>query len=281
MKHMILICRSLVAAFLLIIMLGIVMQKNKVFFGTNNEKGEITILLEGDGTEENPYLITSVQDLCLLRDAVNAGDAFNGVYFQQTCDLDLKDEVPWEPIGLYSSDNYFYGIYDGGTHRIFNMNCYSEQSETVVNAGLFGQLGGQVRNLGIESGSVKGDYVGSIASHAVGSGAVIINCYNRASVTGSGRAGGICDNFSGGIVVNCANYGEVTGNQTAQIVSYNAKNVINVYPMEDAISSTFQGTIYNYLAMDVTDVFDLLNSGIDYLEQENAFQNYGLKRWNS
>ncbi len=73
-------------------------------------------------------------------------------------------------------------------------------------------------NFGFESGSISGACVGSITSHAVGTGSRIINCYNKATVTGSGRAGGIADNYDG-IIWNCVNMGETVSDISAGITS--------------------------------------------------------------
>lgn len=273
-KNILYFVRILIAVLSLIILIGIVFQTNNDLFASDNEKTEF----RGKGTKRSPYLISGVEDLCAFRDAVNSGSSFTGKYFLQTCDLDLESESPWIPIGIFSSNKYFFGTYDGGNNKIFNIDCYSENSSS-ANIGFFGQLGGTVQNLGIESGSINGAYVGSIASHSTGDSAAIINCYNRANVHGSGRAGGICDNFSGGIVVNCANYGDVSGEHCAQIVSYNAGQLINVFPADNAFSSDFNGSFSNYTNEDMSDVNILLNRGIDYLNKSKAFKDYAIKKW--
>lgn len=179
--------------------------------------------LEGHGTYASPYLIKDVDDLVYFRDMVNSGNDFYGKYFRQETDLDLAEVDNWEPIGIYNSENYFYGIYDGYGHSISNLTI----ERLGDNAGLFGQLGGTVCNLGIESGSIESDCSGAIASHAVGGSALILNCYNMATVKGV-RAGGIADNLTGGIIINCWNLGVIEGSQIAAgIVSYDAASVIN------------------------------------------------------
>lgn len=263
----------------LTVMTGVIALSTGMIFGADRSTLEKTIGLTGSGTREDPYLIGSTEELCRFRDAVNAGESFSGKYFLQTCDLDLESESPWEPIGKFGSGCYFYGTYDGGNQRIHHLNCYPEDEDTANNICLFGQLGGVVENLGIESGSIRGSYVGSFASHSIGDNAAIVNCYNRADVTGSGRAGGICDNFSRGLVANCVNCGTVSGGTGAQIVSYNAAYAINVYPRENAVAPSFSGAFMEYMTEDMTDVCALLNRGIDDLRSAGALTQYDLKYW--
>lgn len=159
---------------------------------------------EGKGTRISPYQIQSIEDLERFRDMVNCGEEFANIYFKQTKNLDLTGIENWTPIGVFGKNRYFYGIYDGAGHTISNLVSISDG-----NTGLFGLLGGEIRNLGIESGYIEGACVGAIASHGASVSTAIINCYNKAEVHGRYRAGGIADNLSGGSISNCWNLGEV------------------------------------------------------------------------
>lgn len=177
---------------------------------------------EGKGTKRCPYQIGSVEDLILFRDLINSGEtSFQGVYLHQTTDLDLKGIGEWTPIGDFQPGllrNYFRGHYDGAGHIIENITV-----SNVEYGGLFSILGGEVRNLGIESGYINGSCVGSIASHGTAD-AAIINCYNKAEIYGIYRAGGIADNLGGGKIEYCWNLGEVSADSGVNygISSYSA-----------------------------------------------------------
>lgn len=148
---------------------------------------------EGEGTEKNPFLIASVDDLKRMRDSVNYGENYLGYYFRQTENLVFPDDENWIPIGNVKELLAFCGTYDGGGHTIENIRSVNQY------AGLFAYLCGEVRNLGIESGHFEGDTVGSITSHGNDKG-LILNCYNKAEVSGTYRAGGLTDNFAGRIL---------------------------------------------------------------------------------
>ncbi len=218
---------------------------------------------EGTGSIEDPYLIESVDDLCLLRDMVNKGQSFSGVCFKQTTDIDLTG-TDWEPIGLFNSGSYFYGIYNGAGHNITNLVI-----DRADNVGFFGVLGGIVMNLGIESGKVKGDCVGSIASHSIGNGAMILNCYNKADISGT-RVGGIADNFSG-MIIDCWNVGKLEGSLIGGITSYDSVLLLDDtsygYPINN---ENFTGDIINSNTANLSEYnYDTLYKGFMSKAEEN------------
>lgn len=169
---------------------------------------------EGEGTPENPYIIASYEDLRQFRDLVNQGNTFEGKFFYQIVDIDLHNEE-WIPIGNVEKNSSFFGVYNGAGHTIQNLKI----SNSVEYAGFFGELCGIVANLGIESGNIQGQYAGAIASTSGGERALIINCYNKAKITGQ-RAGGIADYFVEGTIANCWSTGELEGETLGGIVSY-------------------------------------------------------------
>ncbi len=137
----------------------------------------------GTGTQEDPWLITSQEDLIALAEFLNSGDAKNldaedagignchGYYFKQTADIDLKG-IAWEPIGYYSDDSYFSGNYDGDGHCIINATSTGKQdADGVGSAGIFGCVfNGSVKNLHVKKADfsatgINGNYsfVGGIA----------------------------------------------------------------------------------------------------------------------
>ena len=96
---------------------------------TNCVKVEIVknkLPLDGEGTSDKPYLITSADDLIALREAVADGNAFVRKYFQFAKDVTLPND--WKPIGCTKdgSDlidkgnnlNAFSGIINGADHTL-------------------------------------------------------------------------------------------------------------------------------------------------------------------
>ncbi len=180
----------------------------------------------GTGTQEDPWLITSQEDLIALAEFLNSGNAETfdtedagigncyGYYFKQTADIDLTG-VSWEPIG-YSGSYYFAGNYDGDGHSITNaVSTGKVDPDGFATAGIFGWVAfGSVENLHVKNanfvaiGQNNYSYVGGIAGVCYGSS--IENCSVVNSSLESKRnnnnncAGSIVGYSTGGTFEKCA-----------------------------------------------------------------------------
>ncbi len=192
-----------------------------------------TTWTQGDGTVTSPYLIESAEQFAYMatQDARDNYGTYLKSYFKLTTDIDLKNH-PWVPIWVFT------GHFDGNGHYIKNLNCTSTGSSLPTEYptsdlkywGLFSKVdaGGSVEGLGIESGVVKGiDYsgktdeesgTGAIAGGVTGG--IIENCYNKATVSGGVKVGGIVGGVyyynedgvtSEGTINGCYNKGAVSG----------------------------------------------------------------------
>jgi len=187
---------------------------------------EAPLFSGGTGTQEDPWLITSQEDLIALAEFLNSGNAETfdtedagigncyGYYFKQTADIDLTG-VSWEPIG-YSGSYYFAGNYDGDGHSITNaVSTGKVDPEGFATAGIFGWVAfGSVENLHVKNanfvaiGQNNYSYVGGIAGVCYGSS--IENCSVVNSSLESKRnnnnncAGSIVGYSTGGTFEKCA-----------------------------------------------------------------------------
>ena len=114
--------------------------------------------LEGEGTEENPYLIGTLDELRWFRDDVNAGNNYSGKYIKLTSDINLNNEN-WTPIG--NSTNKFSGHFDGGNNTVSNLKIDSVSSYV----GFFGYTtNGSVKNITLHNVDIDGRLgVGALA----------------------------------------------------------------------------------------------------------------------
>lgn len=165
----------------------------------------------GVGTEEAPYLITSVDHLKWIMYRVNDfQDRFKDVYLYQNNDIDMSITASWNngmgwlPIGVAVSnfiDAFFEGFYDGQNHQIAGLVINRPEESEI---GLFGILKGSVSNLhlvdvniaGLGSlGGLAGDYHNNQnPAHS------IIGCTVSGAVTGSGETtGGLLGYVQAGI----------------------------------------------------------------------------------
>ena len=170
----------------------------------------------GSGTERNPWLISTADDLKTLADTVNNGEQYTGTYFLQAEDIDLSN-VDWEPIGYTDSDYYFSGHYDGGDYIISNAVSTGKLDEDgQATAGIFGcVMDGSVSNLHVRNAdfTASGDESYGPAGGVTGIayGATIENCTVENSRVESERmpddstcAGGIAGYAIGATFSNCA-----------------------------------------------------------------------------
>ena len=98
----------------------------------------------GDGSKDNPYLISNDMQLAKLAHDVNNGVSFSGKYFKLTKDIDLGEAL-WTPIGVTNpSKTYFFdGKFDGDGHTINNMHIvWTYDSGNEISVGLFSRLRG-------------------------------------------------------------------------------------------------------------------------------------------
>lgn len=164
---------------------------------------------DGFGIKTNPYLIRNVNDLKLLAEKVNSGEAYEGKHFKQTADIDLNNE-PWTPIGTVINNGKdakpFKGTFDGDGYKITNLKVTGNSN----NAGLFGYTqDATIKNCNV-TGEVKGfNDVGGIVGNADGK-TQILSCSFRGDVTGEDSYIGGIAGSARGTIKNCYALADVT-----------------------------------------------------------------------
>ena len=210
--------------------------------------GQKAHAMEGDGTEAEPYIIMTPEDLSDIRVDMDA-------HYKLGADIDLAgydydgpgpDTGGWMPIGD-SPLNTFNGTLDGNGFAILNLKI---DRPTASFVGLFGWVGsdGKLINIRLLDADVRGkDHAGILAgtmngtienSHAtgrvsasdsnagglVGSGgfqSMVRNSFTVADVSGWNRVGGLMGSTQG-VVENAFAAGFVRGdNQVGGLIGFN------------------------------------------------------------
>ncbi len=244
----------------------------------------------GSGTEDDPYQITTADQLRMLSTNVNIGEQYSGEFFKMTNNIDLGgvDDTTGDGIeaneftAIGNASNSFRGTFDGGGFEVSGL--YINKPDDYYQ-GLFGYIyAATIKNLGV-SGSVYGcRYVGGIVGIAGGSysGATdssIISCYNNAQVKSvSYYVGGVIGNLSisNSRILSCYNTGDVTsespetstytGSRVGGIVGYaGADCEIGFCYNEGTITTTtssapYTGGIVGYMYSDCN-VYHCYNRG--------------------
>jgi hypothetical protein len=193
-----------------------------------SERPAVTAFAGGTGTAEDPYLISSAEQLSRIRN--NA--ALMNAHFRLISDIDLAG-VDFSPIGAEASP--FAGVLDGGAHTISNLTCVSEDESYV---GLFRYVqggGARVENLGLIDPNINvgtGDRVGVLAGHMETG--TIAKCYVESGcVVGDSSVGGlvgyngcgtITESYSDTAVVGRSGVGGLAGNSYGSIMNCYSKS---------------------------------------------------------
>ena len=149
-------------------------------------EGDITDDGIRSGSEYNPYLIASIEDLVTFSRSVNEGNTYEGKYIELAIDLDFKDSNSYKnanstqfgdlngdgtvkgiqeeltdengkgftPIGVGNegSQKSFNGTFNGNYHKI--KNIYINNNENVYLALFAKAENATIRNLGLERGKI-------------------------------------------------------------------------------------------------------------------------------
>ena len=192
----------------------------------------------GDGSQANPYQITTSDDLVWFAEHVNSGNASACAIL--TADITVNTDVldsngnlngtpsnTWTPIGGQNGKDYS-GEFNGDGHTISGLYF---NDESVNNIGLFGKAVGNahIHDLGIKDSYFCGSsWVGGICGDF--GGGRIENCWNGATVMSKGNnscAGGIAGScWTDASIAGCYNIGKISckGSSYGGISGVLAKN---------------------------------------------------------
>lgn len=174
----------------------------------------------GTGTYDDPYIVSTEEELAEIATRVNSGTEASGTifpngnpgyadqYFLLTKDLDLTEYTPWTPISI-PGQKIFFGHFDGGNHTIKHLT--TDISTSNDNQGLFSVIGAEasIGNLSIRDSHITGEvYTGAIVG-AAGENSIIYNCHNYSDVNTTFYYTGGIAGASWGIIESCTNSGNI------------------------------------------------------------------------
>ncbi len=220
---------------------------------------------EGEGTQEEPYEIVSLEGLHWIRTDTDARYA----HYKLMRDLNFNDDDSyddpsnksfwttgegWEPILIFS------GTLDGGGRTITGL--YINRSTDLV--GLFGSMdGGTVENLGLVGVNITGaDYTGGFAGYCMG-GESIVNSYGTGSVHGHRFVGGLFG-INGGSITESYFKGGVQGDYAVGGIvgqGWSGSTITNSYAAGNVSGNTLIGGVlgWNMLAATVANSYSTAN----------------------
>jgi len=226
---------------------------------------------QGDGTQNNPFIINNVSDLLAVSNNVMNGTTYLGQYLKMSCDIDFHSSTIdssqfFTPIGGWTSpttniiSRVFQGNFDGNGHKILNLTVNKPGNGNVA---LFGYVkDNEIKNLGVVGCTFIGKTnVAGFVGHTNNS--IITNCYSKSNIHATSNeqnatAGGMAGNFYGNSVMNnCFAEGTINasgiGMYVGGLIAYNSGSTIknsysrNRFYVTGGNSSLVGGLVgYNY-----------------------------------
>ncbi|MEL7567813.1 MAG: GLUG motif-containing protein [Dehalobacterium sp.] len=201
----------------------------------------------GTGTEADPYLISTGEQLAYFSQQVNNGTNYTSQYIKLTQDILLnnmnadgtfvkpeKNRKEFTPIG--KENGAFRGTFDGNGYKIIGI--YIDKNYINYQA-LFGYAGtgSVIWDVGISGSIAGGNYAGSIAAYTNG---IITGCITDCAVTINYRNyhGGIAG-FAGfdSVISNCVVSGTIEGSEcVGGVVGYTEGEIIDCTDINPAVS---------------------------------------------
>ena len=188
-----------------------------------------SLTYQGSGTESDPYLIYTAEELQGLKDDTEQN------YYKLMNDIDLSSIESFEPIGT-NQQKPFKGIFDGNGKEIINLSISKNYIKTddnkfkyFENIGLFGYInGGEVKNLGIKNASIilnnaNVKFIGTLAGIAT-NGTKIENVYAEIEIQLTN-----CISSIGGLIgYSNANITKCFTNANIDVTAQNTDDRINI-----------------------------------------------------
>lgn len=246
-----------------------------IFSNQNDELPDYVKTAEwlGDGTQANPFKISSEAGLRKLASQVDSGNGgaginYDGQYFELTGDI-LLQKGQWEPIG--ASNRPFKGSFDGKNYTISGLMIETANSDY---QGLFAYVeDGTIKNIKLENVFIDGrtgtvrSYVGSVAGYLSGT---VENVHATGEIKAGSYTGGILgtlgtnagsSSFVNSTVSNCSSKVNVVGgnyvggllgsavpSDTRDSLSSNAININNSYSEDNTVEGgSIVGGLIGYL----------------------------------
>ncbi|MBQ4549106.1 MAG: T9SS type A sorting domain-containing protein [Bacteroidales bacterium] len=197
-----------------------------------DRKGIYGSALNGEGTEDNPYLIETVNDLVFFREKVNGGNNYAGKHVKLAANIDLNNKE-WTPIGNVTYDSkykpadaskVFSGVFNGNGKVISNLKVASTVggADTQANVGFFGITGegADIKDLTLTNVNIETDgrNVGALAGFAYKATLSNITVNGNIQIKGGNNVAGVAgmtryyDMSATNISVSGANGSAIVGN---------------------------------------------------------------------
>lgn len=240
----------------------------------------------GDGSENNPYLISTKEhfnELC--KNSQN--DNYNGKYFKLINDIDFGNSELLTRVG--NDKCLFNGKFDGNYHTIFNWKISSVNNKNYI--GLFNALGGasEITNLRVHGGNISisddsydrenlsvgllaGKSSGTINGCYIDDSTIQLNLHGEDSLNVKRvNAGGLVGQFDGNSISSCQLKGNSVSLQGYSIQKASVGGVVGYH--EEGTSSVTNCSVKDFKNLkSVTNLDKLACTNDDLGKTENSLR---------
>lgn len=230
----------------------------------------------GNGTQSDPYIINTAEQLAYLAKSVNEGNSYEGKFIKLNRDISLNNynskywtlnATPWMPIGTevrLDDGTYpsFKGSFNGNCHTIFGAFIAQDGSYESMKCRYWG-LFGICTNATISNLNIRNSFVDA-PSPSFGSGCIagemrggtIENCSSAVEVSSTcDHAGGIVGRAFESAIESCYNTGTIFGENTGGIIGWanDETNILNCYNTGTVIGMESVGGIVGQFSDELGD----------------------------
>ena len=253
-------------------------------------------VLEGSGTESEPYTINSIEDLVVFASNVRNGNTYEGDFVNLGLSLDFNQDISYVdanredyaeygyngklkellrsgsgflPIGQYyfendqnrseAEPNSFKGVFNGNNNVIKNLyiNRVAERDKEQI--GFFGSNFGEIKNLGLVNVNIQAEGVSTILGGVVGDNYNNIEgCYTTGNITCTSTLWSMVGGITGGL----------EGNSRIS-KCYNKANVTHIN-IGDKGQSVVGGIVGNAIQNSNVEIIECYNSANIYGSSEKS-----------
>lgn len=217
--------------------------------------------LTGDGTEVNPYLIQSIEDLVAFSNSANEGEYYRDKYVKLETTLDfnsdssyynpntkvsektnriIKEDSNGTPLKEFLTTGTgfnpignFSGFFNGNGKEIKNIYINRPEESEVA---LFSYHSEVIEKLGLTGNIIGGEDTGGISARGT-IGSIVRYCYNKASVTGKRNVSGI--DTGNAEILYCFNSGKITGSNSVGGIACASANALKCYNYGEIIGEDY------------------------------------------
>ncbi len=242
----------------------------------------VTGFAGGDGTEDDPYLLGTVEQMARLWDEEHLDGFFKQI---ASIDFDLitiAQNEGWQPIG--DEDKPFSGTYDGNNRRIRNLSINRPGAD---NVGLFGYTSEEaiIKNVNLLSVNiVGGEFTGGLVGYNNGE---ILNCFVDGTITALEDDEESLERRVGGLVGENTGVIEGSGSEANVTGEREVGGLVGDNSFEGVITDSFakgeinaEKNLGGLVGVNYGEVFDSFAAGkvetINYDPDENGYGAGGL-----